>query len=284
MVAAMHNVAYHGEAREVLMFRKRVVMAAIALAACVCAAGVVAAVSAGSANALQKTASSACPRPPKWQEGCLVQLTATGPSPSTMVIPAATDLFFANPDSVSHTVVFANSGCSLTLAPGQGFSEFGDRASPDWSCNDRPSYYVGNSTYTMDGKFAGTVETTPLRRSVSLTARTHSVRGGTRLILHGQVNPPGWRHHVSNPSGWRTYTSVVVLARQNGKHLFRPIATINPGLMAKVPGNWRQRWSLTVQPDVTTTYIAKVTGQLPEGQIWIDAKSRPFTVRIRKGS
>jgi len=49
---------------------------------------------------------------------------------------------------------------------------------------------------------------------------------------------------------------------------------------------------LTVQPDVTTTYIAKVTGQRfcyspasicahPHGQLWANPKSRPLTVHIQ---
>jgi hypothetical protein len=194
-------------------------------------------------------------------------------------MPAASVLFFANPDSVAHTVVFANGACSLTLTPGEGFSVGRDLVSPDWSCPDKPSFYAGSYAYTEDGKFPGAVTTVPVRRTVTLTARTHTIRGGTRLTLHGQVNPPGWRYHVTNPPGWRTYVSVVVLARHNRKHPFRPIATINPGLMARVPGNWRQQWLLTVQPTETTTYIAKVTSQLPQGQIWTNAKSRPFTVR-----
>jgi hypothetical protein len=52
-------------------------------------------------------------------------------------------------------------------------------------------------------------------------------------------------------------------------------------------------WKLKVQPRVTTTYIATVTTQRlcyypasrcahPQGQVWSNAKSRPFTVRIRK--
>src|SRR5262249_38158412 len=52
-------------------------------------------------------------------------------------------------------------------------------------------------------------------------------------------------------------------------------------------------WKLNVMPDVTTTYIAEVTGQRlcyfpasrcaqPQGQLWANPKSRPFTVRIRR--
>jgi len=207
--------------------------------------------------------------------GCQVALTGAGPSPSTLTMHAEQGLTFFNSDSVSHTVVFANGLCSLTFAPGQGgpHGPF---------CDDNFAFYVGIYPYTVDGKFQGTVVTTALRRSVTLNARTHTIRRGTRLILRGRVNPPGWRHHVSNPPGWRTNVSVIVLARHNSKHPYRPIATVNPGLMAKVPGNWKQNWTLTVQPGQTTTYIAKVTAQVPQGQIWTNPRSRPFTVRIRK--
>jgi hypothetical protein len=195
-----------------------------------------------------------------------------------MEMPAGSFLSFANEDSVSHTVVFADGRCSLTLTPGEGFDEF-NKVGPDFDCHDNSSFYVGSNAYTVDGKFSGTVVTTPVHRVVTLTARTHTIRGGTRLILHGLVNPPGWTYHVSNPPGWRDYVSVVVLARHNSKHPFRPIATLNPGLMTRIP--WQQRWRLTVHPDAPTTYIAKVTSQLPQGQIWTNATSRTFTVRIQ---
>jgi hypothetical protein len=229
------------------------------------------------------SASNVCPRWWQWHPwmgGCLVTLTATGPSPSRMEMPAGSFLVFANSDSVSHTVVFADGRCSLTLTPGEGFDAWA-RVSPKWDCHDNSSFYVGSYAYTVDGKFSGTVVTTPVHRVVTLTARTHTIRGDTRLILHGQVNPPGWSYRVSDPPGWRDYVSVVVLARHNSKHPFRPIATLNPGLMKKELVGSYQRWRLTVHPGATTTYIAKVTSQLPQGQIWTNAKSRPFTVRIR---
>jgi hypothetical protein len=93
--------------------------------------------------------------------------------------------------------------------------------------------------------------------------------------LHGQVSvrcpkpcfAPRERHYVS----------VVVLARNSSKDRFHPVATVEPKFLAKVPG----RWQLTVKPGVTTTYLAEVTGQLPRGRIWTNAKSSLFTVRVR---
>jgi hypothetical protein len=205
---------------------------------------------------------------------CLVSLTATGPSPSTVKMHAATDLDFVNNDSVNHTVVFANGLCSITVTPGEseggGFGAY---------CEDNFTRYAGSYAYTVDGTFPGMAVTTPLRRVVTLIARTHDIRGGTRLRLGGRVNfsCPG----PCFANGGTDYTSVTVLARDGSKHPFRPIATVSPRCRPGVRCSLSGRWKLTVQPAGTTTYIAKVTGQLPQGRIWTDAKSRPFTVRIR---
>jgi hypothetical protein len=204
---------------------------------------------------------------------CGITLTGTGPSPSKLTMHALRGLYFINQDSVTHTVVFANGLCSLAVTPGEQ-ENGGDGA----YCKSDFTAYVGTYAYTVDGKFPGTVVTTPIRRSVTLTARTHTIRSGARLTLHGMVAPPGWRYHVSNPPGWKHNVTVTVLARPDGQHSFRPVASVNPRLLTTVPG----RWLLTVRPEATTTYIAKVTSQLPQGQIWTNAKSRPFRVRIQR--
>jgi plastocyanin len=200
---------------------------------------------------------------------CTVALTAAGPSPSAVNMPATGEVSFENTDSVTHTVVFANGRCSLTLSPNNQFG----------SCNPNFTYFVGSYAYTVDGKFHGTVVTKPLHRSVTLTARTHGIRRGTRLTLHGRVS---WNRR--NPLvGGKWPFQVIVLARHDGRHPFEPIATV-PVRHPQVIGftTIRYGWKLNVQPGVTTTYSAKVTWQPPQGQIWTNAKSRPFTVRIRK--
>jgi hypothetical protein len=242
---------------------------------------VVVATAAGLFASPSNSASGGCYRPPSWPDGCLVQLTATGPSPNRLEMPAGSVLFFANPDSVSHTVVFANGRCSLTLTPGEGFQKYVDRVSPDFSCNNL-SFYAGRYAYTEDGKSPGTVVTKPLRRSVTLTARTQTLRRGTPLTLHGQVIWTEWQNSPPAP--------VIVLARHNSKHPFEPIATVLPRNVGPVGA---YAWKLTVQPNVTTTYVAEVTGQRlcyfpaarcahPQGQLWTNPKSRPFRARIRK--
>jgi plastocyanin len=230
---------------------------------------VIAAVS--GAAALLATPSNGAEAPPKCDPlGCRVLLTGTGPSPSTLKMSALNGVNFINQDSVSHTVVFANGLCSLTVAPGQRFV----------GCANRFLAFVGSYAYTVDGKFPGTVVTTPLGRSVSLTARTHTIRGGTRLTLHGEVTQS---HTGSAPP-----PPVVVLARHNGAQPFEPVATVRTRGSHQATYGWK----LTVQPNVPTIYIAKVSAQRlcyspasqcahPQGQAWANAKSRPFTVRIQ---
>jgi hypothetical protein len=200
---------------------------------------------------------------------CIVALTGTGPSPSDVKMDAANYLEFSNPDSVAHTVVFANGLCSLTVSLGTG------GAPHQWAdCKDNFSFYAGSYAYTVDGKFPGKVVTTPLRRLVTLTAREQSIRRGARLRLHGQVI---WHCGHCGLITKKHYFPVIVLARHNTKDAFEPIATVPQRFEGRFPG----RWKLTVRPGETTAYIAKVTGQLPQGRIWTSAKSRPFTVRIR---
>lgn len=245
---------------------KRLASVVIALAAGAAAAGLLANPS--------NSASGECPKPPPGTGGgCLISLTATGPSPSTVRMAALWHVGFQNVDSVTHTVVFANGHCTVTLSAGEPARWL------DCS-NFNLVSYAGSHAYTVDGKFTGTVVTAPLHRSVSLTARTHVMRAGARLTLHGQV----WRSNT----GRAPPPPVVVLARHNSKQPFEPLATVRTrGSHQAVYG-----WKLDVQPDVTTTYIAEVTAQRicyypasgcahPQGQVWTNASSRPFRIRIR---
>jgi hypothetical protein len=184
---------------------------------------------------------------------------------------------FWNPGSASQTVVFANGLCSLTVTP-----HF-------WaSCNDRFLSYAGRYAYTVDGKFPGTVVTTPWRRSVTLTARRHTLPVGARLTLRGRivVNGPG----ISPP------VPVIVLARHRSNQPFEPVATVRTKYEDKVTNKARAayKWKLRVRPGTSTTYIAEVRTQRlcyrpasrcahPQGQTWTNPKSSPFTVRLRQG-
>lgn len=163
------------------------------------------------------------------------------------------------------TVVFANGLCSLTVAPQQS-SE----------CDNNPTFYVGTYAYTVDGRFAGTVVTSPLRRAVNLTAPRHVIPRGTSLTLHGRVS---WFDY--NPFLPRPRFRVIVLARHDGEHVFKPVTTGR--LWSSQPferpnGSISYSWKRKVHPGETTTYVAKVTGYQ---WFWSDATSRAFTVRIR---
>jgi len=183
---------------------------------------------------------------------CSVWLTGSGPSPSTFNMLAGGRMVFYNADSVTHTVAFANGLCTLPLPPGwvggPGYivSGCGGHQLTDFTA------CAGNYAYTVDGNFTGTVVTTPWRRSVTLKARTHTLRRGTRLTLHGQVDLEG--------GGLGTRGPVIVLARHDSNHPFERIATAHLS-WGRI---YLDRWNLTVHPSETTTYIAKVTRQPPQ--------------------
>jgi hypothetical protein len=124
----------------------------------------------------------------------------------------------------------------------------------------------------VDGKFPGTVDTRPGLRSVTLTARTHTIRRGERLTLYGQVM---WDNRAT-PLTSKVPFPVIVLTRHEGSQPLKPLAAV-----AVRRGEHGYFWRLNVRPGVQTTYIAELKGQLPEGQVWMRARSRPFTVRIR---
>lgn len=195
--------------------------------------------------------------------GAAITLTATGPMPATLKMDAGTALSFVNQDSVTHMVSFANGLCSLTVSPGQ--------TKP---CSDDFTSYVGSYAYTVDGKFPGMVDTMPSYRSVTLTARTHKVRPGERLTLHGVAR---W-DNTATPMASTAPFPVVVLAHYAGTPGYSALATVT--MRGEVDTN--DVWHLKVWPAVATTYIAELNGQLPNGRIWQNASSHPFTVRVRR--
>jgi hypothetical protein len=203
-----------------------------------------------------------------------VSLTAAGPSPSTLKFGAGRYMLFENKDSVVHRVVFANGLCSLTLSPGEQAGPGNELGPDNPNCHDNFTFYVGRYAYTMDGKFFGTVETMPAFRSVTLKARTHKVRRGEPLTLHGEVM---WDNNATSLATKAPFP-VIVLARYAGSHTFKAMATVAMGGVVDTQDSWQ----LKVRPGEATTYIAEVTGQLPGGQIWKHATSRPFTVRMRR--
>jgi hypothetical protein len=204
-----------------------------------------------------------------------VALTATGPSPSTFATGATDVLVFDNQDSVAHTVTFPDEHCSFSVPAGYDVGpdgqvvNAGQQTLPP-ACAGNFTFYAGSYPYTVDGTFRGTIEVSALQRSVTLTASTHTIRRGRSLRLHGRVRfagdlGPGCCSKAPFP--------VAIFASYNGLPSPKQIAT--------VPAR-NDVWHLRVRPGLRTTYIARVSGQLPGGHIWTQrpSSSRPFTVRL----
>lgn len=214
-----------------------------------------------------------------YADSSYVVLTASGPSPSTLTTGAGTYLLFSNKDSVTHTIVFPHDGCTFSVPPGYAYGPGGQAVSAGQetlapACSSDFPFYVGSYDYTVDGKFPGIIDTTADHRSVTLKARTHRVRRGERLTLHGRAT---WDNTATSMAGSAPFP-VIVLARYAGSQTFKAIATVTMGGSPDTQDSWR----LKVRPGVATTYIAELDGQLLEGQIWKQARSRPFTVALRR--
>lgn len=170
-----------------------------------------------------------------------------------------------NQDQVTHTVVFANGLCSLQLAPGQA----GYCSNSFWA-------YVGQYPYAVDGTTQASVVVTPSPRTVTLTARSHLIRRGAHLRLHGILD---FGSVGGNPPVQYSDMPVIVLARHDRHHAFQRIA------MAAEPGRRKSSgfpWELWLHPKTTTIYIAEATNQPDFGQFWQNARSRPFKVIVRR--
>ncbi len=107
---------------------------------------------------------------------------------------------------------------------------------------------------------------------MTLSAGTHRVRRGERLTLHGRAT---WDNTCCS-TATRPPFPVIVLARYAGSRIFKPIAKVTMGGLVDAT----DLWHLKVRPGVTTTYVAELNGQLPQGTIWSQATSRQFTVHI----
>lgn len=212
-------------------------------------------------------------RPAAGTEVVQVALTGAGPSPSTVRMYPATELVnFVNQESVSHTVVFADGHCSLTIPPGSPPANWGDCHGP----HGQWPFYTGSYAYTMDGTFPGRIDVVGFPRSLSLAARTDTVRLGGRLTLTG---------HLTIGKGGpcavgRSSPLIRVLARHDRSHPFKRIAMFRLPFGTATVGrhSCTYTWRLHVRPGLPTIYIAdsKVGTQW-----WRPATSRPFRVLIR---
>jgi hypothetical protein len=197
-----------------------------------------------------------------------IALTATGPSPTVMTIPAGMYPVWTNPDTVPHTVVFANGLCSLKVAPG-GYGQ----------CTNTFIAYVGNYAYTVDGTAQASLVVAPDFRSVSLEAKRHTISRGSQLRLHGVLHD----YDLSPPSAGPEQP-IVVLARHDRYHPFRRIAVVTAKLQppSKTAPFGKLVWQLRVRPSRHTIYIAEADSQPEGGQVWQRAWSRPLGIAVRR--
>jgi hypothetical protein len=195
-------------------------------------------------------------------------LTANGPSPAVQTIPAGLWPIWVNQDTVAHTVTFAE-GCSIQVAPGgQG------------QCVGGLSLAVGNHPYTVDGTTQATVVVSPMGRRVTLGARSHEIRRGTQVMLHGRL-AVGF---LSPPPCEGPRMPVTVLARPDRYHPFHRIAVVTAKPVGPRhgcnPTTAHSAWHLRVWPRAHTIFIVEANSQPAGGQFWRNARSRPFRVRV----
>ena len=188
----------------------------------------------------------------------IIELTPNGPSPSVLNQGAGgRSPLWINQDQVTHTVTFANGLCSLQLAPGQ-----------HGECSNSFYQYAGQYTYTVDGTVQASVIVRLNRRTLSLTANSHTIRRGAKLTLHGELA-------ASVPLPGPSLQPVTVLARHDRGHPFRRIAVVP----TRDRGG-QAVWRLRVRPGATTTYIAEATYQPKSIQYWQNATAKAFTVVV----
>jgi hypothetical protein len=192
----------------------------------------------------------------QWQ----ISLMPGGPSPSVLNTTAGgRSPLWINQDQVTHTVTFANGLCSLRLAPG-------DRG----DCSNDFFAAVGHYQYSVDGTVQASVIVSLNPRTVTLTARSHTITRGRHLLLQGTLDYP-----LGSPPALYSRMPVTLLARPDRHHPFRPVAmTAKP--KKRQPSGFP--WKLSVHPRATTIYIAEATS---DTSYWQPAMSRPFKVVVR---
>jgi hypothetical protein len=198
-----------------------------------------------------------------------VSLTAAGPSPDVLKLPAGYDPDWSNTDTVTHTVVFANGLCSIQVAPGSS-----------GRCPSGFTDYVGDYPYTVDGTGQAQLSVEAIHRSVSLRAKAHTIDRGSRLTLHGRLQDIQY----GSPPNSGSPQPIMVLARPDRYHAFHRIAVVRAKLHLPKGANpllGKLLWRLRVHPREKTVYIAEASYQPQGGQVWQQAWSKPFRLRVR---
>ncbi len=152
--------------------------------------------------------------------------------------------------------------CSFQLAPGAR-----------GNCgNDFPLASAGQYPYTVNGTVQASVIVSLNPRTVTLTARRHTIKRGGRLLLHGILD-----YALGSPPSFSSRMPVTLLARPDRHHPFRQVAVITK-LKTRRSLSSGFPWKLYVHPRRTTIYIAEATSG-PD--YWQPAMSRPFKVVVR---
>ena len=194
-----------------------------------------------------------------------ISLTATGPSPTALTIPAGLGpVLISNTDTVTHTFAFANGWCSGELAP-------------DASASCGIPQYVGDYDYTVDGTTPASVTVTPEGRAVTLQSKHHGFRLGSKVRLHGSLAIA----NLSPPAFFGPRMPVTVYALPHGHHLWYRIAVVMAKPLKRPHLPARSVWELWVRPHTGTTYRVEATSQPAGGQYWEQASSRPFGFYVR---
>jgi hypothetical protein len=174
-------------------------------------------------------------------------------------MPAGQYPVWQNRDTVPHSVVFANGLCALQVAPG-AFAQ----------CDNGFSGYVGRYAYTVDGTIQASVDIVAAGRAVTLAARSHRIA-----------------RHSSLPCTERWPTGTCRRpARGSRNPLSCSRATIAGTRSIASRPSWRRCargqlvWHLRVRPRARAIYVAEANFQPQGGQVWQQARSRPFKVRL----
>lgn len=199
----------------------------------------------------------------------VISLTSAGPAPALLSVPATLgQVWFSNTDTVMHTVDFANGSCSLQIAPG-GREQ----------CANGFMGYVGDYPYTVDGTSQAELVVAAVGRRVSLGARSHTIRRGNQLRLHGRLQE---QNSNWSPPSAGIPQPITVLARHNGHRPFRRIAVVTAKVHRATKGApfGELLWQVRVRPQRHMIYIAEANSQPKGGQVWQRATSKPFRVRV----
>jgi hypothetical protein len=188
-----------------------------------------------------------------------IMLGPNGPVPTVTTVAGHLYPVWENTDSVAHAVSFANGLCSFQVAPGQI-----GQCSTGWQ--------LGQNPYTVDGKFQATILKVLAGRTVTLSARSHTIKRGAHLRLHGILD-----YDTGSPPVFYSDMPVTVLARHDRQHAFHAIATVAKRVRSQPSGGFP--WQLYVHPKRTTTYIAKASS---DGATWQPVTSGPFKVVVRR--